>query len=282
MRDLNVFDANDDLADLSLTQARMIAALDDIAALPPGPTRIAIVVDATKSVDEDLPSREITLEKARAVVRPIFEVASELQVLILYFRGADEFGNLGWFTDPEEAARTIANIEHAAGWTQHGKAFRYLMDEARKQPIHAAVIFTDAVELRGRGNPNGDEWVGLCKDAMRLRRLGCRAAFAYDGSAPPGSCPLDRAGPHAEERIRELAGDNEGTFQLYNPADPEFTNWLAKVASEAALRAKGDLGSAQALLPDLRAVPFDLAAVGEKVLAGKCRPPDGDDSSRTG
>ena len=281
MRDLIVFDANDDLSDLSLTQARMIAALDDIAALPPGPTRIAIVVDATNSMDEDLPSREITLEKARAVLRPMFEATSGLQVLILYFRGTDEFGSLGWFTDQEEAAQTIANIKHATGWTQHGKAFRYLIDEARKQPIHAAVIFTDAVELRGRGgrgNPNGDEWVGLCKDAMRLRRLGCRLAFAYKGSAP-GGCPLDRAGPHAEERIRELAGDYERTFRFYNPADPEFTNRLRKVATEAALRANGDPGSAQALLPDLRAVPFDLVAVGEEVLAGKCESGCGNDPS---
>lgn len=277
MRDVIVFDANDDLSDLNLTQARMIAALDDIPVLPPGPPRIAVVVDATSSMDEDLPSRK-TFEKARAVLRPMFEATSELQVLILFFRGADEFGSLGWFTDPEEAARTIANIEHAPGWTQHGKAFRYLTDEARKQPIHAAVIFTDAMELRGPGNPNGDERVGLCKDAMRLRRLGCKVTFAYKGSAP-GGCPIDRAGPHAAERIRELAGDNEGVVLLYNPADPEFTNRLRKVATEAALRAKGDPGSAQALLPDLRAVPFDLVAVGEEVLTGKCGSAGGNDPS---
>ena len=102
-----------------------------------------------------------------------------------------------------------------------------------------------------------------------MRRLGCRLAFAYKGSAA-GGCPLDRAGPHAEERIRDLAGDNEGAFRLYNPADPKFANWLRKVATEAALRANRDPGSAQALLLDLRAVPFDLVAVGEEVLAGQC------------
>ena len=47
MRDLIVLDANDDLSALSLTQARVIAALDDIPVLPPGPPRIAVVVDAT-------------------------------------------------------------------------------------------------------------------------------------------------------------------------------------------------------------------------------------------
>lgn len=268
MRDLIVFDANDDLSDLGLTQARMIAALDDIPALPPGPPRIAIVIDATSSMNEDLPSRKITLEKARAVLRPMFEAASELQVLVLFFRGDGEFGSLGWFADAEAAAQAIAGVEHAPGWTQHGKTFRYLMDEARKRPIHAAVVFTDAVELRGRGNPNGDEWVDLCKDAMRLRRLGCRVTFAYKGSAP-GGCPIDRAGPHAEERIRGLAGDNEGAVLLYNPANLEFINRLRRAATEAALRAKGDR-SAQTLLPDLRAVPFNLAAEKEEVLAGKC------------
>lgn len=267
MGDLIVANVHDDLTDLTLNQARRMAALDDEPVLPPGPPRIAIVIDATISAGEYLPSRELTLDKARSNLRPMFEAASGLQVLILYFRGK-LFGDLGWFTDPEQAAQAIADIKHEPGFTQHGRAFKYILQEAHKQPIHAAVIFTDAVELRGPGNPEGDDWNDLCKDAMRLRRLGCRVAVAYKGTIP-GGCPFDRAGPHAEQRIRELAADNEGC--VLNVTALDFVDRLRKVATEAVLRAKGDPAKAQALLPDLRAVPFDLAAVGEEVLIGRNR-----------
>ena len=70
-------DISDDLADLSLTQARMIAALDDMPALPPGPPRVAVVVDATSSMGKSrltgkpyLPARRITIEAAKNFLRP--------------------------------------------------------------------------------------------------------------------------------------------------------------------------------------------------------------------
>jgi hypothetical protein len=283
MGDLIVPSVHDDLSDVNnLNQARMIAALDDEPVLPPGPPRIAVVVDATSSMGEYLPSREVTLEKARSDLRVMFEAVPDLQVLILYFRGTDEFGNLvGWFTDPEAAAQAIAGIEHKPGFTQHDKVFKYLIEEIGKQPIHAVVFFTDAVELRGPGNPNGDDWVELCKDAMRLRRLGCRVAFAYKGTIPNG-CPIDRAGPHAEQRIRELAADNVGV--VLKVTDPKFADKLRTVTTEAALRAKGDSSSVQELLPDLRAVPFDLVAVGDEVPVGRCGAPGsaGSNEPRTG
>jgi hypothetical protein len=275
MGDLIVPSVHDDLSDLNLTQARTISALDDMPVLPPGPPRIAAIVDATSSMGEYLPVRKITIEEARNFLRPMFEAASGLQVLILFFRGDGEFGSLGWFADAEVAAQVIASIEFAAGWTQHDKAFKHLIEEIRKQPIHAAVVFTDAVELRGHGNANGDVWDELCKDAMRLRRHGCRLSFIYKGTIPNG-CPFDRAGPYAEQRIRELAADNEGT--ILKPADSEFTNKLRKVATDAALRAKGDVDGARALLPDLRTIPFSLEAAGDEVLIGKCGSADGNNS----
>ena len=270
MGDLIVPSVHDDLSDLNLTQARTISALDDMPVLPPGPPRIAIIVDATSSMTEHLPSRKITLEKARADLRPMFEAVSGLQVLVLFFRGDGEFASLGWFANAEAAAQAIASVEHAPGWTRHDQAFKHLLAEIRKQPIHAALVISDAVELRGRGNANGDVWDELCKDAMRLRRHGCRLSFIYKGTIPNG-CPFDRAGPYAEQRIRELAADNEGT--ILNPADSEFTNKLRKVATDAALPAKGDVDGARALLP-----PFSLEAAGDEVLIGRCGSADGNSS----
>jgi hypothetical protein len=204
----------------------------------------------------------------------LFDAGTE--ILILYFRGTNEFGNLGWFTDPEAAAQAIAGIEHAGGFTQHKKWQKYLIEEIRKQPVHLVIPYSDAVEPHGLGNLNGDDLVELCKNAMRLRRGGCRIAWAYPGTIPYG-CPLDRAGPHAEERIREMCADNEGV--VLNVTDPEFLNHLRKAVTEAALRARGDVEGAQKLLPHLQTVPFDLVAVGEGVPVGRCTSgsADGDD-----
>ncbi len=263
MSDVTVPDIQDDLSELTLAQARLMTALDDAPVLPPGPPRIVVVVDATTSMGEYLPSRRVTLEAARQTVRAMFKATPQLEMQVVYFRG-DECGASRWFTDPEQAARTIAGIEHRPGWTQHGRAFRHIISEAKKQPIHAVVVLTDAVELRGRGNPNGDDLEDLCKDAMRLRRLGCAVTFAYKGSIPNG-CPIDRAGPHAEERIREIATDNGGCVFVYNPADPKLANRFGEIATQAALAAKGDAVGAQKVLEHIRTVPFEMN-VGEQVV----------------
>jgi hypothetical protein len=264
-------DTGDDLSDLTLTQARLITALDNEPALPAGPPRIVVVVDATMSMGEYLPSRKITLEAAREFLRAMFEKTGQLQVRVVYFRGADECQASRWFTDPEEAAQTIASIEHVSGWTQHGKVFRYIIGEARKKPIHAVLDFTDAVELRGPGNRDGDVLEDLCKDAMRLGRLGCTITFPYKGTIK-GGCPIDRAGPHAEERIQAIARDNDGCVFLYDPADRELVKRFGEIASQAALAAKGDAVGATLLLEHLQAIPFEVEKnqVGEQVAT--CKP----------
>jgi hypothetical protein len=257
----------DDLSDLTLPQARMITALDDPAVVRPGPLRIAIVVDDTTSMGEFLPERKVTLEAARRFLRAMFAAAGDLQVQVVPFRGQPS----EWFTDPEKAAQWIAKIRHEPGWTQHGKAFGHVIREAKKQPIHAAVVFTDAVELRGPRNPDGDVLENLCKDAMRMKRLGCTVTFAYKGSIENG-CPIDRAGPHAWQRIQEIAEDGDGYAFVYNPADPKADlKRFSEIATQAALAAKGDaVGAKQLLLEHHEAVPFDMTVVGEQVPSAKC------------
>ncbi len=150
-----------------------------------------------------------------------------------------------------------------------GDAFAHIIREAKKQPIHAALVLTDAVELRGPGNPDGDVMEDLSKDAIRLKRVGCTISFAFKGIIKNG-CPIDRAGPHAEQRIKEIAEDNGGAFFLYNPADPEFTKRFGEIAAQAALTAKGDAAGARLLLEHLQAFPFDMNVVGEQVPSAKC------------
>ena len=209
--------SGDDLSDLTLMQARMITALDDDPKVPPGPPRAVVVVDDTMSMGEYFPERKVTLEAARKSLRAMFAAAAGLRVQVVPFRGQPS----EWFTDPEEAAQWIAGIKHAPGWTQHGKAFAHIIREATKQPIHAAVVFTDAVELRGPGNPDGDVMEDLCKDAMRMKRLGCTTHLRIQGHHQrwlPNR-------PRRPARRAEDQGDRRGwqrrRLLLYNPADPK-------------------------------------------------------------
>jgi hypothetical protein len=194
----------------------------------------------------------------------MFAAAAGLQVQIVSFRGQPS----KWFTNPEEAAQWIASIKHEPGWTQHKKVFEHIIREAKEKPIHAAIVLTDAVELRGRGNPDGDVMEDLAKNAMRMKRLGCTVNFGYKGTIK-GGCPIDRAGPHAEQRIKELAEDGGGCSFLYDPANPEFAKRFGEIATQAALAARGDAAGAQLLLEHRLAVPFEVNVVGEVVNA-KC------------
>ena len=114
-----------------------------------------------------------------------------------------------------------------------------------------------------------------------MRRLGCTISFAYKGTIR-GGCPIDRAGTHAEQRIREIAEDNGGASFLYNPADPGFATRFSEIAAQATLAAKGDAAGAQALLEHFRAVPFKMTVVCEtgakrqvRTLGVETPPPSG-------
>jgi hypothetical protein len=84
----------------------------------------------------------------------MFAAAGDLQVQVVPFRGQPS----EWFTDPEKAAQWIAKIRHEPGWTQHGKAFGHVIREAKKQPIHAAVVFTDRSSCEVQGTPTAMFW----------------------------------------------------------------------------------------------------------------------------
>ena len=242
-----------------------MAALDDEPVLPPGPPRIAIVIDATISAGEYLPSRELTLDKARSNLRPMFEAASGLQVLIRAFAASC---SVIWDGLPIRSRRrrrspTLSTSQASPSTAGRSNTSCRRRTSSRSMQLSSSPMRSSCGAQETRKGMTGND---LCKDAMRLRRLGCRVAVAYK-STIPGGCPFDRAGPHAEQRIGQLAADNEGC--VLNVTALDFVDRLRKVATEAVLRAKGDPAKAQALLPDLRAVPFDLAAVGEEVLIGQ-------------
>ncbi len=243
----------------------------------PGSPRVIISLDATSSMGEFLPSRKLDLEAFLALVLPMFEKAGAagLEVRFIYFRGDDRFGNREWgvsrwFRDPQELARAMVAVKPMAGWTQHNRVFERVIREAEERPIQEFLIISDAFEQRGPRRPGGDNLEDARMQAAQLRALGVNVTVAYRGTIT-GGCPLDRAGPAAEECFRDIVKENDGSIFLLDPAKlPELAEHIAQVAAHAELRAKGDEAAAKVLLGYMQSVAFTMDPVGEQVPNAKC------------
>jgi len=230
---------------------------------PDGPPRVVIALDATTSMGEYLPERKLTIKAARAIAYPIFEKAGSAPPLVqvVFFRGADEMQATQWLPNAESVARAIAKVEHKGGWTQHNRVLKHVIREAEKHPIDEVVVISDAFEQRCEHRPDGDVLDRAIDQAGQLRALGVNISIGYKGTVP-GGCPLDRAGPDAEEAFYQIAKANGGRCFVLNPKKAgAAAKRFREIAAHAALKVKGDTTGAQAMLEHLHSVPFDMGAV---------------------
>jgi hypothetical protein len=235
----------------------------------PGPPRIVISLDATSSMGEFLPDRKLDFEAYLGIAQPMFTKASGLLVRFVYFRGT-ECRVSRWFSNPMELARSMASVQSAPGWTQHNRVFERVIREAEEVPIQELVVISDAFEERGPHRPDGDVLEDARVQATQLRGLGVKVTVAYRGTIT-GGCPLDRAGPRAEECFRDIVKANEGSMFLLHPANLRHAvEHITQVVAHAELQAKGDAAGAKVLLEHMQAVPFSMDPVGEQVPNAKC------------
>jgi hypothetical protein len=229
---------------------------------PDGPPRVVIALDATTSMGEYLPERKLTIEAARAIAYPMFEkIGPGGLAQVVFFRGADEMQATQWLPNAESLARAIAKVEHKGGWTQHNRALAHVIHEAEKHPIDEVVVISDAFEQRRGHRPNGDILDDAIGQAAQLRALGVNISIGYKGTVR-GGCPLDRAGPDAEEAFYQIAKANGGKCFVFNPKKAgAAAKQFGEIAAHAALRVKGDTAGAQVMLEHLQSVPFDMGAV---------------------
>ncbi len=227
-----------------------------------GPPRVVIALDATTSMGEYLPERKLMIEAARAIAYPMFEkIGPGGLAQVVFFRGADEMQATQWLSNPEVVARAIAKVEHKGGWTQHNRTLAHVIREAEKHPIDEVVVISDAFEQRREHRPNGDILDDAIDQAAQLRALGVNLSIGYKGTVP-GGCPLDRAGPSAEEAFYRIAKANGGSCFVFNPKKAgAAAKRFGEIAAHAALKVKGDTAGAQVMLEHLQSVPFDMGAV---------------------
>ena len=124
---------------------------------------IILAIDYTSSMGpERIEERRITPEAARTIA---YSLLAQLgtQVLLAFFRGDGDdrsakhprqlkFSKV-WYSAPEELAQAIMKIEHWAGWTQHCRLLRHVVEEAKKRAIRQVVIISDAFRAANSAAP---------------------------------------------------------------------------------------------------------------------------------
>ena len=104
--------------------------------------RIAFVIDATAS-------REPTWDAASQLQAEMFSEAARLgslELMVVYFRGADEVGASNWTSDARELQHFMGRIRCEGGYTKYARAFERVRQEHQRQPINAVIIIGDMIE----------------------------------------------------------------------------------------------------------------------------------------
>ena len=129
--------------------------------------RLIFALDATAS-------RQPTWDMAMQLQVEMFEEVSNLDVQLLYYRGAGECVPSGWVSSGDRLANLMTGITCRAGQTQIGKVLAHARDEAKAKPAckPTLVFIGDALEEKI------DE---LVVTAAELGQLGVKAFMFQEG-----------------------------------------------------------------------------------------------------
>jgi hypothetical protein len=195
--------------------------------------RLIFALDATAS-------RQPTWDTACTLQAEMFRevsAAGGLDMQLVYYRGLDECRASRWISNPEQLAKTMAQIACNAGHTQIGKILTHASKEAKLLRVNALVFVGDAIE------ENPDK---LAHAAGELGHLRVPAFMFQEGTN------------HQVERVfREIARLTHGAYCRFDPgAARQLAELLRAVAVYAtggmtALAARHGTGAAK-LLAQLR------------------------------
>jgi hypothetical protein len=153
-----------------------------------GRGRLVFAMDATMS-------RQPTWDMAQGIQADMFEVVrdvGELDVQLVYFRGAGECRASRWVSEPQALARLMTAIECRGGYTQIGKVLGHVRRESETARVNALVYVGDCME---------ESVDDLCGRAGELALLGVPVFLFQEGR--------DKA---AEQAFREIARLTKGAW----------------------------------------------------------------------
>jgi hypothetical protein len=181
--------------------------------------RLIFALDATASRQ---PTWDLAMHKQSEMFE---EVSSNLDVKLVFYRGAGECRASGWVSSGDRLANLMTGITCRAGTTQIGKVLAHARDEAKSKPAWkpTLVFIGDAME------ENLDE---LAATAAELGRLGVKAFMFQEGD-----------NSKVEYAFREIARLTGGAFCRFDANAPRQ---LAELLRAVAAYAVGGLKALQA------------------------------------
>lgn len=200
-----------------------------------GRGRLVFALDATLS-------RQPTWDMACALQADMFREAAaigQLDIRLVYFRGAGECRASGWISDSAHLARLMNKIDCRGGQTQIGKVLSEVRREAVDAGVRAVVFVGDAME---------ESADALCAKAGELGLLKVPVFVFQEGRDPA-----------AEQTFKEIARLTGGAWCRFDPGAASQLRELLRAAAayaaggrEALRRIAAAGGGAAALLGQLK------------------------------
>ena len=144
-----------------------------------GRGRLIFAMDATMSRE---PTWDLALGQQAEMFRVVKDVG-DLDVQLVYFRGAGECRASRWVGDPDALARLMTTVRCMGGHTQIGKVLVHALREAELGRIGAMVYVGDAME---------ESIDDVCARAGELGLLGVPVFLFQEGSISMQRAPTRR------------------------------------------------------------------------------------------
>ena len=192
--------------------AAFIARARSVSPLAPGArARLVFALDATMS-------RQPTWDLACELQADMFSEAARsgnLDIRLIYYRGASECRASGWISDPARLAALMRKIDCRGGHTQIGRVLGDVRNQAVEAGVRAVVFVGDAME---------EQIDDLCRKAGELGLLKVPVFLFQEGDDPV-----------AEQAFREIARLTGGAWCRFDPgAAAQLRELLRAAAAYAA------------------------------------------------
>ncbi|MCO5131251.1 MAG: VWA domain-containing protein [Xanthobacteraceae bacterium] len=216
--------------------AAFVARARAVSPRAPGArARLVFALDATMS-------RQPTWDMACDLQADMFSEAAavgDLDIRLVYFRGAAECRASNWISDPVKLAALMRRIDCQGGHTQIGRVLGDVRSQAVESAVRAVVFVGDAME------ENVDD---LCGKAGELGLLKVPVFLFQEGDDPV-----------AERAFREIARLTGGAWCRFDPGAASQLRELLRAAAayaaggrEALARLSRSAGGAARLLGQMR------------------------------
>ncbi|MGI9524449.1 MAG: VWA domain-containing protein [Hyphomicrobiaceae bacterium] len=192
--------------------AEFLAQLKSISPVSSaGRGRLVFAMDATMS-------RQATWDMALGLQAEMFRAVKQigdLDIQLVYFRGAGECRASKWVSNPDALSRLMTTVHCAGGFTQIGKVLTHTTSETKLRKVSALVYVGDCME---------EEVDVLCGHAGELAIHGVPVFIFQEGSDQ-----------QAELAFREIARLTKGAYCRFNTgAAAQLRELLSAVAVYAA------------------------------------------------